>query len=148
MLKRLQWCFYLMYGCKLDAQHSLCYAAGRHYVEEIVKLTTGVVTVIKTATLFFSMIILSAASHRLRATHAGSQHLGFEGCELTEAEEHQRILSELEDHQLRECMLQQGKCISGSFVNHQYQALWPHLMPQIMAKVGCLVTRKQLFLWS
>ncbi|KAL0038560.1 hypothetical protein WJX77_010735 [Trebouxia sp. C0004] len=90
---------------------------GRHYVEEIVKLTTGVVTVIKTATLFFSMIILSAASHRLRATHAGSQHLGFEGCELTEAEEHQRILSELEDHQLRECMLQQAAtCASSSAV--------------------------------
>ncbi len=77
---------------------------------KIVKLTTSVMTVTKTATLFLSMIILSAASHRFLTTHASSQHLAFEGRELTEAEEHQRILSELEEvHQLRERMLQQGK---------------------------------------
>ncbi len=71
-------------------------------------------TVTKTATLVFSMIILSAASHRLLATHASSQHLAFEDRGLSEAEEHQRILSELEEvHQLRERMLQQGKCIVG-----------------------------------
>ena len=71
-------------------------------------------TVTKTAMLFFSMMIFSAASHRLLATHASAQHLPFEGHELTEAEEHQRILSELEEvHQLRERMLQQGKCVVG-----------------------------------
>ena len=71
-------------------------------------------TVTKTATLFLSMIIISAASHRFLATHASSQHLAFDDRELSEAEEHQRILSELEEvHQLRERMLQQGKCIIG-----------------------------------
>ncbi len=72
-------------------------------------------TVTKTATLFLSMIILSAASHRFLVTHASSQHLAFEGRELSEAEEHQRILSELEEvHQLCERMLQQGKCTLGT----------------------------------
>ncbi|KAL0052482.1 hypothetical protein WJX82_002893 [Trebouxia sp. C0006] len=61
------------------------------------------------------MIILSAASHKFLTTHASSQHLAFEGRELTEAEEHQRILSELEEvHQLRERMLQQAATYASS----------------------------------
>ncbi len=90
------------------------YATLQVVYSKVVKLTTGVMTVTKTATLFLSMIILSAASHGSLATHASSQHLALEDRELCEAEEHQRILSELEEvHQLRERMLQQGKFTSG-----------------------------------
>ena len=57
------------------------------------------------AMLFLSMIVLGATAHRL--LEATSQKTG----DLQEAEEHQRILAELEEvHVLRERMLQQGKC--------------------------------------
>ena len=57
------------------------------------------------AMLFLSMIVLGATAHRL--LEATSQKTG----DLQEAEEHQRILAELEEvHTLRERMLQQGKC--------------------------------------
>ncbi|KAA6420050.1 MAG: hypothetical protein FRX49_10072 [Trebouxia sp. A1-2] len=65
--------------------------------------------------LFFCSIIFSAASHRLLATHASSQHLAVEDRGLSEAEEHQRILKELEEvHQLRERMLQQAATYGSS----------------------------------
>jgi len=53
--------------------------------------------------LFLSMIVLGATAHRL--LEATSQKTG----DLQEAEEHQRILAELEEvHVLRERMLQQA----------------------------------------
>ena len=59
------------------------------------------------ALLFLSMIVLGATAHRL--LEATSQKTGA----LHDAEEHQRILAELEEvHYLRERMLQQGKALS------------------------------------
>lgn len=60
--------------------------------------------------LFLSMIVIGSASHRLLEAQTKFQAAELEGRQLTEAEEHQRILSELEEvHQLRERMLQEGK---------------------------------------
>ncbi len=62
------------------------------------------------ARLFLSMVFIGVASHRLLEAHPDTQATELEGRELSEAEEHQRILSELEEvHQLRERMLQEGK---------------------------------------
>lgn len=99
--------------------------------------------------LFFCSIIFSAASHRLLATHASSQHLAVEDRGLSEAEEHQRILKELEEvHQLRERMLQQGKCITECFVHHHddvCQALWSHLMPHLQPKLAASLLESNPF---
>ncbi len=58
--------------------------------------------------LFLSMIVLGATAHRL--LEATSRK---ETGALDNAEEHQRILAELEEvHNLRERMLQQGKALS------------------------------------
>lgn len=60
--------------------------------------------------MFLSMVVIGCASHRLLEAQTNFQAAELEGRHLTEAEEHQRILSELEEvHQLRERMLQEGK---------------------------------------
>ena len=67
------------------------------------------------ALLFLSMIVLGATAHRL--LEATSQKTGA----LNDAEEHQRILAELEEvHGLRERMLQQGKAMSLIHLHMRY----------------------------
>ncbi len=67
----------------------------------------AVMNTTKMTLLFLSMIVLGATAHRL--LEATSQKTGA----LDNAEEHQRILAELEEvHSLRERMLQQGKALS------------------------------------
>ncbi len=69
----------------------------------------------KMALLFLSMIVLGATAHRL--LEATSQKTGA----LHDAEEHQRILAELEEvHGLRERMLQQGKASSFIHLHMRY----------------------------
>ncbi len=69
----------------------------------------------KMALLFLSMIVLGATAHRL--LEATSQKTGA----LNDAEEHQRILAELEEvHGLRERMLQQGKAMSLIHLHMRY----------------------------
>jgi len=75
-------------------------------VQTVVRVQAAMNTT-KMALLFLSMIVLGATAHRL--LEATSQKTGA----LHEAEEHQRILAELEEvHQLRERMLQQGQALS------------------------------------
>ena len=57
------------------------------------------------ALLFLSMLVAGSVAHRLLEANSQEQNKAF-----SEAAEHQRILSELEEvHQLRERMLQQGE---------------------------------------
>lgn len=78
----------------------------------------------KIALLFLSMIVLGATAHRL--LEATSQRTDA----LHDAEEHQRILAELEEvHGLRERMLQQGKALSLVHLHMRYHCFCNNAPP-------------------